>query len=49
MGYWKLTAWRLVAGKETDELTEADKQHIAKCIEEGYVAGEVQDNEEEGD
>lgn len=35
MGWWKLT----VTG--VDELNDADKEHIAELIKQGYTEGEI--------
>ena len=47
MGWWKLEAWKLDSkGEETDELSDADLEHIAENIKEGYTSGEINDDEE---
>ena len=39
MGWWKLDAWK----DNEEELTDADKEHIAEAIKEGYTDGEIVD------
>jgi len=39
MAWWKLTHTK-------EELNDADREHIAKLIKEGYTEGELNDDEE---
>lgn len=43
MAWWKLT----IIGKEN--LTEEDIDHISKLIAEGYIEGDLTDDDEDGD
>jgi hypothetical protein len=45
MGGWELKTWKENDEGEEIELTEADLDHIAELIQEGYTSGEVVDGE----
>jgi hypothetical protein len=47
MGWWKLEAWKLNSeGETTDQLSDADLEHIAESIKDGCTSGEINDEEE---
>lgn len=46
MGWWKLEAWKKDSQGNEVELTQYDREHIAKLIIEGCVEGEVVDGDE---
>ena len=47
MGWWKLEAWKEDSKGNSLELDDADLEHIAEAIKEGYTQGEVVDSDEE--
>ena len=40
-GWWRLETTRI----DVSELTEVDREHIAKLIQEGYIEGEIIKND----
>jgi uncharacterized membrane protein len=42
-GWWDLT----IKGNTSDELDEADLDHIAELIKEGYTSGEIAEDEKQ--
>ena len=47
MGWWKLEAWKEDSKGNDAELDDADIEHIAELIKEGYTQGEVVDSDKE--
>jgi len=47
MGWWKLEAWKEDSNGNDIELDDADLEHIAGAIKEGYTQGEVVDGDEQ--
>ena len=47
MGWWKLEACKKDSNGEYVDLDDADLEHIAEDIKEGYTHGKVVDGEEE--
>lgn len=47
MGGWKIEYWKYKKDGEhtTDELNDADLEHIAQAIKDGCTSGEVTDEE----
>lgn len=45
MGWWKFEAWKEDSKEHDVELDDADLEHIAEAIKEGYTSGEVADSE----
>ncbi|KKN76497.1 hypothetical protein LCGC14_0370060 [marine sediment metagenome] len=41
MGWWTFEAWKEDAEGDRVDLDEADLEHIAELIQEGYTSGEV--------
>ena len=46
MGWWKLEAWKQDSKLNDVELDDADLEHIAEAIKEGYTQGEVIDSDD---
>jgi len=47
MGWWKLEAWKEDSKGNDVELDDADLEHIAEAIKEGYTQGEVVNSDDE--
>jgi len=46
-GWWKFTWESVDAENEITALNECDLEHIADCIKQGYVEGEIIQSDEE--
>lgn len=49
MGWWKLEAWKKDSKGNDVDLSDVDLEHIADCIKQGYIEGDVIDSDEEED
>ena len=49
MGWWEITYWKEDSKGNRIDLEDADLEHIAEMIKEGYMSGEVVDNDETED
>lgn len=48
-GYWSVNFELTMEGEEVrwDDLDEATQEHIAECIKEGYISGEIVTDDDE--